>query len=181
MKQRKVYVLIMVTVLILAGCSQAGANPEETDARPLVFEARDQNFEVKTYIDKLEYDEDEEIEVYSTIEYIGENDSVKIWSGEPYFHHRIHDGSKFINSDIVLNVLKETVLKKGEVYTIPFSKSGGFTQEDPDIEFWEQYFSEEALKLPAGDYTFTAVTDFCLDMDQKEEVTVKTEFKVKVN
>lgn len=181
MKRKKIFMLILVSAFILAGCSTAGANLEASGAGSIVFEARDENFVVKTYIDKLEFDEDEEIKLYSTIEYIGKNESIRIWSGEPYFHYRIHDGSKYINSDIVLDILKETVLEKGEVYTIPFAKSGGFTQEDPDAKFREKYFSEKELRLPAGDYTFTAVTDFCLDMDQKEKVTLETEFKVKVN
>lgn len=180
MKRKKILTLILVLALMLAGCSQAGANLEAAGTEPIVFEAGDENFAIKTYINKLEFDEGEEIKLHSTIEYIGENESIEIWSGEPYFHHLIHDGDKYINSDIVLGILKETVLKKGEVYTIPFSKSGGFTREDPDAEFWEKYFSEKELRLPTGDYTFTAVTDFCLDMDQEEKVTLRTEFKVKV-
>lgn len=181
MKRNKIFMLILVLVLILAGCSQVGSNREAAGEGPMVFEARNENFAIKTYIDKLEFNENEEIKLYSTIEYIGKNESIRIWSGEPYFHHLIHDGDKCINSSVVLDVLKETVLKKGEVYTIPFSKSGGFTQEDPDVKFWEKYFSEKELRLPAGDYTFTAVTDFCLDMDQEKKVTLKTEVKVKVN
>ncbi len=180
MIRNKVCVLILVTVLMLSGCTQMQAGQALNEGESPAFTARDENFEVKTYIDKLELEENEEIKVYSTIEYIGENDSIKIWSGEPYFHHMIYDGKKYINDSVVLDVLKETVLKKGEVYTMPFSKSGGFTQEDPDAKFWEQYFSEKELKLPAGDYTFTATTDFWLDAGLKEEVTLKTEFKVKV-
>ncbi len=181
MKQKRIHIFLLITVLMLAGCSQVEGDLQAKDAKPPVFTARDENFEVKTYIDKLEYEQNEEINIYSTIEYIGENESISIWSGEPYFHHLIYNGKEYINDGVVLDVLKETVFKKGEVYTIPFSKSGGFTQEDPDIEFWEQYFSEKELKLPGGDYTFTATTDFCLDADQKEKVALKTEFKVKVN
>ena len=180
MNLKNIFMLILVSVLFLAGCSQAGAGQEATGAGPMVFEAGDENFIVKTYINKLEFDEGEEIKLHSTIEYIGENESIEIWSGEPYFHHLIHDGDKYINSSIALLILKGTVLKKGEVYTIPFDKIGGFTREDPDMNFWEKYFSEKGLRLPAGDYTFTALTDFCLDMDQEEKVTLKTEFKVKV-
>ena len=180
MKRKKIFMLILVSALMLAGCSQAGANLEAAGAEPMVFEARDENFAINTYIDKLEFDEGEEIKLHSTIEYIGENESIEIWSGEPYFHHLIHDGDKYINSSVVLDVLKETVLKKGEVYTIHFAKSGGFTRGDPETNFLEKYFSEKELRLAAGDYTFTAVTDFCLDMDQEEKVTLKTEFKVKV-
>lgn len=181
MKQKVIFVFILIAVLILAGCSLSEADQEVKDMEPLVFTARDENFQVKTYINKLEFEENEEIKVYSTIEYIGENDDISIWSGDPYFHHLIHNGQEYINEGVVLDILKETVLKKGEIYTIPFAKSGGFDQNDPDAEFWEQYFSEKELKLPGGDYSFMPVTDFSLGMDQKEKVTLKTEFKVKVH
>lgn len=168
-----------MTVIVLAGCSQTQVQ-EVKDPGYQIFTAEDENFQVKTYINKLEFEENEEINIYSTIEYVGENNSISVWSGEPYFHHLIHNGEEYINDDTIETILKETVLKKGDIHTIPFSKSGGYSQDDPKAEFWKQYFSEKELKLPKGDYTFTAKTGFFLDMDQQESITLKTEFVVKV-
>ncbi len=146
-----------------------------------VFIAEDKNFLVRTYINKLEFKESEEISMYSTIEYIGEKDSITIWSGEPYFNYTIYNGQEYFNEGVMLTMLKSTVLTKGEIYTIPFSKSGGFSEDDPKADFWRKYYSEKELKLPKGEYSFSAYTAFTLDEEQVEKVILKTEFEVKVN
>ena len=144
------------------------------------FTVEDENFRVMTYIEKLSYKENEEISLYSTIEYIGHKSSITIWSGEPYFHHMIYRNEEEFSGRITLSILKTTELKKGEVYTIPFSKNGGFSEDDADAEFWRSFFSEKELRLPKGEYDFTAVTSFTLDKDQTERVNLKNEFKVEV-
>ena len=146
-----------------------------------VFTTEDENFLVKTYINKLEFKEKEEISMYSTIEYIGEKDSITIWSGEPYFHYEIYDGKEYFSEGMTQDILKQTVLNKGEIYTIPFSKSGGYSEEDPKADFWKQYYSEKELKLPKGKYFFTAYTDFSLNKEQVENIMLKIEFEVNVN
>ncbi|MBU5677648.1 YobA family protein [Alkaliphilus sp. MSJ-5] len=145
-----------------------------------IFTTEDENFLVKTYINKLELKENEEISMYSTIEYIGEKDNITIWSGEPYFHYTIYNGQEYFNEGITEDLLKQTVLNKGEIYTIPFSKSGGFSGDDPKADFWKHYYSEKELKLPKGEYSFTAYTDFALTEEQTEKVTLKIDFEVKV-
>lgn len=145
------------------------------------FTTEDENFQVKTYINKLKFKENEEISMYSTIEYIGEKDSITIWSGEPYFHYKIYNGQEHFNEGLTLDLLKKTVLNKGEIYTIPFSKSGGYSEDDHKADFWKHYYSEKELKLPKGKYSFTAYTDFSLNEKQVEKVTLKIEFEVKVS
>lgn len=146
-----------------------------------VFTDSDENFIVKTYIEKLQFKQVEEISLYSTIEYIGDKDSIDIWSGEPYFHHMIYKNGEVISGGLTLDILQKTELKKGEIYTIPFSKSGGFSEDDPDADFWRDFYSEETLKLPKGEYTFSAITSFTLDEEQQDKVQLKTEFTVEVN
>jgi len=146
-----------------------------------VFIEQDENFVVKTYIDKLTFDENEEIIMYSTLEYIGEKENITLWSGEPYFHHEIlNEEGEYFNQGITLTILKTTVLEKGETYIIPFSKSGSYTEDDPRADFWKEYFSEKELRLPSGDYTFKAYTEFSLDEDQTERVNLSIEFEVRV-
>ncbi len=144
------------------------------------FTASDENFLVKTYIDKLKFKEDEEISLYSTIEYIGQEEGIDIWSGEPYFHHMIYKKGEVLSGGLTLDVLKKTYLKKGEIYTLPFTKSGGYSEEDPKADFFKSFYSEETLKLPKGQYTFSAATNFALDEEQKEKVQLKSEFIVEV-
>ena len=184
MKIIKMLSYLLIILLLFSGCSQTKINEVEEDKRDLeskVFIVEDENFRVKTYISKLEFREKEEIDIYSTIEYIGKNGSVSIWSGEPFFHHLIYDGQDYINQDGTLSILKETVLKKGEIYTIPFSKNAGYSEDDPKAPFWKEYLSEKELRLPRGNYTFIGRTAFFLDDDLKEKVVaLETKFDVRV-
>lgn len=145
-----------------------------------VFTAQNEHFLVKTYVNKLEVKEGEAISLYSTIEYIGEAEQIEIWSGDPYFHHMIYRDEEVFSGGMTLDILKKTELKKGEVYTIPFVKSGGYSEDDPDADFWKDFFAEEELKLPKGTYTFAGITAFTLDQEQQERVELKTEFVVEV-
>jgi len=42
----------------------------------------------------------------------------------------------------------------------PFSKSGGYTLEDPNVGFFQDYFATPELRLPAGVWTIQAETNF---------------------
>jgi hypothetical protein len=180
LKKKIMYLSIIVAVFILTACTQNTVTPKVQNTDFEIFTAEDGNFRVKTYINKLEFEKDEEINMYSTIEYIGGKESIRIWSGEPYFHHIIYSGKEYFNQGLTLTLLKQTVLRKGEIYTLPFVKSGGFSEDDPKADFWRKYYSEKELRLPKGEYTFSGGTAFSLDEDQKEKVVLKTEFTVKV-
>lgn len=93
----------------------------------------------------------------------------------------IYKNGNVITGGLTLDILKKTELKKGEIYIIPFSKSGGFSEDDPDADFWRDFYSEKTLKLPEGEYIFSAITSFTLDEEQQEKVQLKTDFTVEVN
>ncbi|MCM1988238.1 hypothetical protein [Oceanirhabdus seepicola] len=179
----KRYLTIFMIALILVSCSsnkvsQKNDNLENPEYQEFISENED--FRVTTYINKLEFNENEEIKMYSTFEYIGEEDTITIWSGEPYFYFTILKGQEYYNRGLTLDILKRTILKKGEIYTFPFFKSRGYSADDPKADFWKQYNSEKELKLPNGEYSFTAYAAFSLDKKQEKNISVKTEFIVKV-
>lgn len=173
--------------MTLVGCSKAQTPVSDiqiikVDSSPYyeVFTVTDENFEVKTFINGLEFEEDEEIRMHSTIEYIGNEEKIDIWSGDPFFIYTIQDGVEYFNEGIVHELLMKTELKKGEIFKIPFSQSGGYSADDPKAAYWKEFFSEKELKLPKGEYIFTAATAFSLDKEQKEKVVLKNKFYVKI-
>lgn len=180
MAKVKFLILTSIVLLLLSACSTKAAVTMDLENAPeyQVFITKDDNFIVKTYIDKLEFSDREEINFYSTIEYVGKEKSISVYSGDPYFNYLIHDGKDYINSGLTHDVLKETIFRKGEIYKIPFSKSGGYSQEDPNVEFLKKYFSEAELRLPKGEYTFTAATGFYLDNKLSSNVALKNEFTI---
>jgi hypothetical protein len=50
------------------------------------------------------------------------------------------------------------VLPPGEPLLVPFSKSGGFSPDDPNADFLSTYFSEPELTLPPGTWRIDITT-----------------------
>jgi hypothetical protein len=132
------------------------------------YTSDDDLFRVILYIEKGPYTTDKNIEIYSTLEYIGDYESIEIWHGIPYFNYQIFDGEKSFLDGLTLTVLKKTTLNKNEVYIKPFVKNGAWSDDDPDAEFWKEYYADENLKLPTGSYTLTAFCNFKLSEDGDE-------------
>ncbi|HEX7613426.1 MAG TPA: hypothetical protein VF371_11695, partial [Candidatus Limnocylindrales bacterium] len=51
-------------------------------------------------------------------------------------------------------------LDAGQPRTSQITKSGGFTGEDPNVDFYRSFFADPLVHLPAGDWTITAVASF---------------------
>ncbi|MCL2198204.1 MAG: hypothetical protein FWB80_04695 [Defluviitaleaceae bacterium] len=104
--------------------------------------------------DKKVYSPTDIISIWGTLEYIGENDSIEIWHGCPFIHFLV-EGGIFNFGGGQRDILASSVLQRNRVYHFDFHKSGGWSADAPDAEFWENFFREENLILPAGEYTIT--------------------------
>jgi hypothetical protein len=138
-------------------------------------------FELKIYSDKQEYKTTEKINIWSTLEYTGKEDQIKIWHGEPYIIYSITDGKDFKLDGVVLDILKSTVLEKEKIYRFDYIKTGGYSEDDPKANFWKEFFSEKDLYLPVGEYTIKAAADFSLGDDVVNSRYEQTaELKIKI-
>jgi hypothetical protein len=52
------------------------------------------------------------------------------------------------------------LLSATEPITTPLTKSGGWSQDDPNAAFYEAFFADPALHLPPGTWDITAVATF---------------------
>ena len=50
-------------------------------------------------------------------------------------------------------------LPAGEPIIVPFSKSGGWSPDDPNADFLETYFADPELRLPAGTWRIDVATN----------------------
>jgi hypothetical protein len=125
----------------------------------VVVSAKDVNFELKLYVGKYGYREEEAIDCYATLEYIGEEDSITIYHGQPLVGFGLKDERYFDGGYTVLDELITTTLKKGEVVRFDYEKSGGWSADDPNAKFYEDFYTEEALKLPSGEYELSTAID----------------------
>jgi len=48
-------------------------------------------------------------------------------------------------------------IKRVEPLVVPFAKAGAYQGDDPDVGFWQQYFADPVLRLPAGRYRIQAL------------------------
>ena len=116
--------------------------------------------------DRHTYNTADIIRIWGTLEYIGENDSIRIWHGCPFMVFSISGGGEidftYIVSGEIAAVLVSSVLERGRVYHFEYQKSGGFSANDPNAEFWRNWFSEEDLLLPAGEYSIILIGAFSL-------------------
>ena len=106
------------------------------------------------------------IRIWGTLEYVGDYDSIEIWHGCPFMIFSISGGDEFdfgmALGGAVIDILASSVLERGIVYHFAYQKSGGWSADDPHAEFWEAFFSEPDLLLPAGEYTIVLSGGFSL-------------------
>ncbi len=164
-----VFLLILSMVFTACGTINEGENAgtKELDPLPkeLAVEAKDELFKLILYLDKDRYAADEVINCYATLEYIGEEDSITVYSGDPLVGFGIKDDKYFEGGYSVHTILMNTTFLKGQSTEYQFVKSGGWSGDDPNKEFYETFYSEPELILPAGEYEISAAINCSLVLE----------------
>jgi len=163
-----------VTLFTLTACE------EKSDEKPssIVAIMKDDTFELKMYNEKLTYTNDEVINCYATLEYIGEEDSITVYSSDPLVGFALKDDKYFDGGYSSNDELLTTIIKKGEILRFNYLKTGGWTNDDPNADFYEKFYSEKELVLPAGKYEISSTIECSLDskdiMGSKYKTSVST-------
>ncbi len=145
MKKWRKLVLYMALSLCLTACAATSppAQPGNEEENSGVAQAND--FKMKLFSDKKVYKTTEDIKLWATLVYQGQEETVTIWHGLPYLTFNITDGKDFNLQGVIQTILTSTTLHQGEVYRTDYVKSGGWSADAPDAAFWEEFFREEAL------------------------------------
>ena len=72
-----------------------------------------------------------------------------------------------MRNDILIN----TTLEPNDEIKLEFQKSGGWSADDPNAKFYEEFYSEENLILPKDEYTLSVNLEYSTD----ENKIVETE------
>ena len=116
--------------------------------------------------DRHVYSTTDVINIWATLEYTGSRSGITIWHGCPFMLFSISGGGEIEFGGIVdgmqIWILASSVLERGRVYHFDFQKGGSVSQEDPNREFWRNFFDERDLFLPPGEYTITVHGSFSL-------------------
>jgi len=193
---KKIFLLGAIFCITLFTITACGTKTDEipTDEIPIdetpadeiqtdiVVSSKDEIFELKLYVDKNTYSTEGIIQCYATVEYVGDKDSITIYSSDPLVGFGLKDDKYFDGGYAVNDVLISTTFKKGEIVRFDYMKSGGWSGDDTNADFYKKFFAEKELILPAGNYEISASIDGSFDSDDmlgtKYKQTVKTTIKV---
>lgn len=109
---------------------------------------------------------------------MGSEDSIDIYSGEPYAGFTVESDDVTFISAMFLRLLKTTTLQKGDVHEFPLRKAGGYSEDAEDADFWREFYSEEKMLFPIGEYQLTFFTDFYTDDSSDFQLSVQYQFEV---
>ncbi len=169
MKSTKISLLVeslLIVFVILTGCQHENVS-NITDSNKTVPDYH-KLFELELYSDKQTYKSTDKIKIWATIKYIGNNDQVKIWHGDPTVTFNISDGKEFNIGGIINTILTSTMLENGELYKFDYAKNGGYSNDDANADFWKKFYEEKDLYLPEGEYTIKASGAFSLTENLEE-------------
>ena len=193
MKIFKILMFGLILCLTFTSCSKTNANKSNANSTPAVNKVsstetstenvQDYNklFELNLYSDKHTYKTTDKIKIWATLKYIGSDSQIKIWHGKPYISFTITDGKAFETGGMFLELLTSTTLLKDNLYKFDHVKSGGYSEDDPDADFWRKFYQEKNLYLPKGEYTVKVGGAFSLFEDtEKSKSNLVKEIKIKV-
>lgn len=159
-------------------CNNGSENQSSEYEDSVICNTKD--FEMRLFSDKEVYKSTEKIKIWSTLKYIGDQDVIEIWHASRYLLFAISDGKDFNMDPVVKSILKSSKLKKNKLLYFDFAKSGSWSEDGPDAEFWRKFYQDSDLKLPVGEYTITASGGFNYSKDMKKSSGLECELRIKV-
>ena len=110
--------------------------------------------------DRAVYSTTDAINIWGTLEYIGDRNSVTVSHPCPLLIFSISDGQGFHIGGAIDDISASSVLQRGRVYHFGHQKSGSWIADADDAEFWQSFFREPNLFLHAGELTITLYNEF---------------------
>ncbi len=132
--------------------------------KPVEASATDGTFRLTIRSPQDGYPAFEAIEVAATLEYLGPSASIgATGSGSGLVGFGIEQvGGAHRILPSWTDDCKPYSLDRGQPVAVEFSKSGGFSEDDPDAGFFKDYFADPVLRLPPGTWRLFAIIDLTL-------------------
>ncbi len=179
---KRLVILIMLFIVVgLSACEKEETDLIITRQGRQVSESSDDTFRIILYSEKDIYSDTEEVNIWGTLEYIGQEDSIDIHSGDPYIGFVVESEGVVFIQNMVLQLLKTTTLEKGVVHEFPLRKAGGFGEDDEDADFWRDFYFEERMLFPIGEYQLSFDSGFYIDAGSDYQISVQYQFEVNEN
>jgi len=167
---RRILLLASVTIVVLAvlaiGRWATSTAPSATLAQPpaaaVEANSADNLFRVRIRAEPATYRSGEPIHVQAWLAYLGPKDRETIvgsGSGLVGFSWEQLDGQRRQGGAATADCRPYSI-ERAIPIAVRFTKSGGFTAEDPDAPYWRQYFADPVFRLLPGHYRIHAQADF---------------------
>jgi hypothetical protein len=151
-------ICLIVVAAAIAACGGSPAADPSPAAGP-VDGARNDSFALEIRTPRDRYASAEAIAIDTTIAYLGPRDRIVAsseYSTLVTFGLEQIDGPLDMldgGSDLMCRTL---ALTARQPLAVGFAKSGAYSQNDPTAAFWDAYFADRLLHLPAGTWRVTA-------------------------
>lgn len=170
---------LIVIWVVAVGCMPAPSPTSEPSLAPPIGTVRDGMFSLTIRASQATYTAGEPIDVEATLAYLGPKARVGIsgsGSGPVIFGIEQVDGrhrtDPFRTSDC-----RASDIDRDAPLRIPFSKSGGWSDNDPDRVWLEAFFRDPVFRLTAGAWRVVAWADFsvggCGDQDHRLMASIR--------
>lgn len=149
----------MLAAMLLAGCSPLPGGPgvEARDA--------DETFELVLRVGSARYAVNQPIDLTATLSYLGPDPGVDLvgsGSGLIAYRARQLDGRLDIGGTSTADC-QTYRLDRGRPIVERYSKSGGWSNDDPDAAFYRVFFADPVFRLPRGRWRISATAGFAVE------------------
>lgn len=155
--------ILGVGVVGMSAFSQPGpASPLPSPAPPVTGQTSDAVFALTIGADHSRYAVDSPITITTELRYIGTAETTTVTSafgGVVAFNIEQLDGPIDAWAGRRMSCTQHDY-HPGDVESVPFAKSGGWSAEDPMADFWRGFFADPELRLPAGRYRISAEASY---------------------
>jgi hypothetical protein len=156
----------LVALLVLASCAQE-QRPEmsEPTGGPIVVEGRQDGFLLSLRVSGDTVDAGAPIGIDAILTWDGPAVRATVWasgSGVVSFGLRQLDGDIALGGAMTADCAVHEFDRLTPV-AIPFRKSGGFSEDDPNADFYRAFFADPILRLPAGRWRVSAIASGFLE------------------
>jgi hypothetical protein len=153
--------------LVLLGAACGDARPShpsgapEDGTAPVEARARDARFELVLRLPRLTWAAGEPIEAEASLTYLGPADRIEVsgsGSGLVLFGLEQVEGPVRFLGAATADCVPRT-LDRGVPVVVPYRKSGGFSDDDPNAAWYRAFFADPLLRLPPGSWRLSATAD----------------------
>lgn len=155
---------LLLLVIALPRLGPAADGLPSPSGGPVSATTRSGDFSLIITSARSQYEADEPVEVEASLVYDGDQGEATVGGANALIGFGIEqvDGTLRMEPAFDASCTPHT-LSAGVPVVEPFSKSGGFSDDDPDAGFWREWFSDPVPTLPAGTWRVKALASFGLD------------------